>query len=557
MTSWRSRKNPASCNRQEPKETVLVQRTRRPPLQASLSFEGNYHINYYYPSLATARAEERLLREASGCDSNGVSGEPSDVSTGPYVSGEPEASGADEAGNPRAAEQTAACAAGTEICQDAKCVCVTSTPPIKLSDNSMESICPGREIPKKRENSFQSSTSDDTDITVFSEDYTEMAEPGDVTTPPDCVFGLDGPHLLGLEGDGSSRTKGKDDEDADSSFTDDCSVSTLDLGKEDVVDNDADLVNSGHGVVVGTPHPHHRPDVRLLLGHPVPVDDDDDDDDSDLLSSPDFLAPEVEVEDMNDIGIRDAAGARSGGSDQRGFYEDDEEFQFLGTEPVRRSTSLKTYKTPPGTPKKKAVRFADALGLDLESVRHVLNMEDPPLVPRSAMRDLNLDSDSLGDITGSRGGSSQRSEGVRYLSACFPQPVNDPNFLRRVRDCKAVLENCLVDDKAMTVSGTVRVANIAYHKQVKIRYTFNNWLTCDDILACYVQNSFDGSTDRFSFTLSVPPYFDVGSRLAFAVMYDAGGQTFWDNNHSRNYVVECYNKSCHAAHSDNSWMSFL
>ncbi len=73
-----------------------------------------------------------------------------------------------------------------------------------------------------------------------------------------------------------------------------------------------------------------------------------------------------------------------------GSFED-REFDFLKAEPIKRSTSLKTYKTPPGTPhRKKGVRFADALGLDLESVRHILNIEAPPKIPATALKDLKV-----------------------------------------------------------------------------------------------------------------------------------------------------------------------
>ena len=73
------------------------------------------------------------------------------------------------------------------------------------------------------------------------------------------------------------------------------------------------------------------------------------------------------------------------------LFDTSQEFDFLQETPVKRSTSLKTYKTPPGTPhRKKEVRFADALGLDLEDVRHVMNADDPPKIPDSAMKDLRV-----------------------------------------------------------------------------------------------------------------------------------------------------------------------
>ena len=229
-----------------------------------------------------------------------------------------------------------------------------------------------------------------------------------------------------------------------------------------------------------------------------------------------------------------------------GFYED-REFEFLRTKPLRKSTSLKTYKTPPGTPsRKKVVRFADALGLDLESVRHILNLDTPPLIPPSATQDLKV---GLED--------ERKTQGNRYLSACFSQPGVAPDFLMQVKEKKVMLENCLVDDQILTVTGTIRVANICFHKSVLLRCTVNNWLTHDDVHACYVLNSNDGITDRFSFTLSVPQYFGVGNRLEFCILYAIEGAEFWDNNYGANYIIECYARSFPTVDSDHAWMHFL
>lgn len=236
------------------------------------------------------------------------------------------------------------------------------------------------------------------------------------------------------------------------------------------------------------------------------------------------------------------------GQSQGPFFED-REFDFLKSEPVKRSTSLKTYKTPPGTPRrKKMVRFADALGLDLESVRHILCQESPPDIPTSALRDLRVSEPEPSFIA---------TEGTKYLTACFSQPGSDASFPARVQGEKVSLENCVINDQDMTATGTVRVSNISYHKSVRIRYTVNNWLTSEDITANYVVNSNDGPTDRFSFTINVPKYFNVGSRLEFAVLYSAGGQNYWDNNRGCNYVIECYAKALPSHSQDNTWLHFL
>ena len=205
------------------------------------------------------------------------------------------------------------------------------------------------------------------------------------------------------------------------------------------------------------------------------------------------------------------------------------DFEFLVNEPVRRSRSLKTNITPPGTPsRKKAVRFADALGLDLESVKTIMNMDNPPKIPASATRDLVVKTTDF----------LLPAPVQCHMKACFLQPGCQPNFLTRVQEGKVCLENCMVDK--MTISGTVRVANISFHKRVVIRYTFNNWITHSEINLSYVQNSNDGSTDRFSFVFSAPPYFNAGCKVVFCIAYHCEHGCFWDNNYHKNYTLEGY-----------------
>jgi protein phosphatase 1 regulatory subunit 3A/B/C/D/E len=200
--------------------------------------------------------------------------------------------------------------------------------------------------------------------------------------------------------------------------------------------------------------------------------------------------------------------------------------------PVRRSTSLKSYKTPPDTPRhKKTVRFADALGLDLESVCHIVDKENPPIIPPSAMKYLK---NAILPVE-----STQFVIGTRYLATYFPQPSSLPDYMSRVHDNKVVLENCVVDDREMTVTGTVRVVNLAFHKRVAVRYTFNEWLTINEVAASYVHKSSDGPTDKFSFTIHVPSWVVTGNRVQFAVLYSVSGQSFWDNNYGCNYIIEC------------------
>ncbi len=156
---------------------------------------------------------------------------------------------------------------------------------------------------------------------------------------------------------------------------------------------------------------------------------------------------------------------------------------------LRRSSSLKTGKTPPGTPgRKKIVRFADVMGLDLTEIRSFL--DEIPNVPKSAYSDLDATvvsngADELGftsvvnpgEAIGTVGSASSFSAILPNVLAAHPpsfvllplfqQPGSVFNFLDRVRDHHVVLERAVERD--MAIDGIVRVHNIAYHKSVFIR----------------------------------------------------------------------------------------
>lgn len=221
----------------------------------------------------------------------------------------------------------------------------------------------------------------------------------------------------------------------------------------------------------------------------------------------------------------------------------DDEFNFKRSE-LRKTTSLKSGKTPPGTPhRKKMVRFADAMGLDLESVRHILNKDVPPKIPASAMADL-------------REGLAIDRPGVgsKYLTACFQQPGAAPDFHKRVTEQKVCLENAIITD--LTITGFIRVANVGFQKEVQVRFSTDNWGSFHDIGAAYVLNSCDSRTDRFSFSLVAPANFDVGQKVQFAIFYKVNDEVYWDSNSGENYVFECFAKTI-PTENENAWLHFL
>lgn len=234
---------------------------------------------------------------------------------------------------------------------------------------------------------------------------------------------------------------------------------------------------------------------------------------------------------------------------------------------VRRCSSLKTGKTPPGTPhRKKIVRFADKLGLDLADVRTFL--DEIPKIPNSAYSDLIYDdifrpqqdngsadngsADNVAPTTSNhpwcnrfqddgrrRSMSAIPRKHDRMLVPLFQQPGGVANFLDIVRERRVCLENVLVQDPVtLAIQGSVRVINLDFHKSVHIRYTLNSWRNFSDLQATYVSNSCDGFSDKFTFILYCHTLL-VGQRLEFAVRFQCKGAQYWDNNGGANYCFQC------------------
>ncbi|XP_063828239.1 glycogen-binding subunit 76A isoform X1 [Ostrinia nubilalis] len=197
---------------------------------------------------------------------------------------------------------------------------------------------------------------------------------------------------------------------------------------------------------------------------------------------------------------------------------------------VRRCSSLKTGKTPPGTPgRKKIVRFADVLGLDLADVKTF--MDEIPVIPKSAYDDL-----TGCDVQSSPPVRTPPRLGALTLVPLFQLPRDVTEKLENTNVCLESARVC--DGVHVTVCGSVRVRNLDFHKTVHIRYTMNRWKTYTDLQATYVQGSCDGYSDRFQFVLYAPSI-SSGQRLELAVRFQCKGQQIWDNNSGANYCFDC------------------
>ena len=209
--------------------------------------------------------------------------------------------------------------------------------------------------------------------------------------------------------------------------------------------------------------------------------------------------------------------------------------------------------------KAKSVRFADTQGLPLVAVVHQLTMKDssytdniivpyededilsrcPLILSGPRVTDKCAASDDLsGDNNANKKDEAPRTFALKQDSLSystrpayqrsFTLPSLEPDFLDRVKRDNVVLES--VREEPRSLHGIVRVSNIAYEKEVVIRWTHDHWKTSHD--TCSVFCSSDGSTDRFAFEVPIN-----GNGVSFAIRFRARGIEYWDNNYGGNYTV--------------------
>lgn len=76
------------------------------------------------------------------------------------------------------------------------------------------------------------------------------------------------------------------------------------------------------------------------------------------------------------------------------------------------------------------------------------------------------------------------------------------------------------------VTGTIRVLNLAFAKQVTVHYSTDGWRTSHDVDARYLREQL------WDFELS-----PLSGAVEFAVRYRVAGREYWDNNHGANYRI--------------------
>ncbi|TFK09170.1 Protein phosphatase 1 regulatory subunit 3G [Platysternon megacephalum] len=187
---------------------------------------------------------------------------------------------------------------------------------------------------------------------------------------------------------------------------------------------------------------------------------------------------------------------------------------------------------------KKRVQFADALGLNLASVKHFSAAEEPQVPAAVLSRLQRLPREEFSAALGLRCGA--RPPPPLQLVPDF-QPAGEVAAAERLQLERVCLERLGRPAAALDVRGTVRVLSCPGPKEVTVRYTFNEWRSFLDAAAHPLTGpeGSDPPTERFHFSLCTPPGLLEGSAVHFAVCYRSQQGEYWDNNGGSNYTLRC------------------
>ncbi|XP_066479216.1 protein phosphatase 1 regulatory subunit 3D [Tiliqua scincoides] len=225
----------------------------------------------------------------------------------------------------------------------------------------------------------------------------------------------------------------------------------------------------------------------------------------------------------------------------------------LPSSPERRRTAVAQCRVPGCSTRRNRVRFADALGLELAEVK-VFQAGEDPSIPLHVLSRLSINS----DLCCSR---LDLEFTMQCLVPDFQQPADCEDFPNRLQQQRVCLERVTRSD--LGLNGTIRVINVAFEKQVAVRYSFNRWRSQHEISAQWHSSvlSKDGKdqVDIFTFFLPVPPFLlQLSSVVEFAVRYQVNGQEYWDNNQGKNYCLTCRSHPLKMPREcEESWIHFI
>ena len=170
------------------------------------------------------------------------------------------------------------------------------------------------------------------------------------------------------------------------------------------------------------------------------------------------------------------------------------------------------------------VQFADIVGGALTSVKMI--------TPANSEEDVSCVSSHQHPLNG----KFEKTEEKEKRTCRLLRPLSASRNMDTRNVCleELILSWCMI-------TGNIKVKNLAFAKEVTVRYTTDKWQTFQEVWADYIPGSSDGETDKFQFRVTVPSDFKVaGIHIEFAIRYRVAGMEFWDNNLEENYRIELW-----------------
>lgn len=197
--------------------------------------------------------------------------------------------------------------------------------------------------------------------------------------------------------------------------------------------------------------------------------------------------------------------------------------------PALRAPICRRPSSAPGTPTySKAVHFND----NIEQVRHFLQLDRPMAVSAGSSPVETYDSETDYPFDAQK----PRVE-WEIRTSNFPKDPASRRYLP-IR-----VERISLSSDKKHLLGVAAVANIAFHKLVVARFTFDYWKTTSEVVAEYTQKyqvdrRKDGY-DRFEFSIKLSDQTHLETKtLLLCVRYNVDGKEFWDNNSKHNFQVD-------------------
>lgn len=185
----------------------------------------------------------------------------------------------------------------------------------------------------------------------------------------------------------------------------------------------------------------------------------------------------------------------------------------------RQVPDLKNASASSEKPRSKSVHFADTKGLALTSIAFFAKDNHSPTGSRKKMFTYLKD-------------NKHRDAGLPAKLLNFKSSLS----YEEVSVCLGWQNVCLekIVCNSFGIYGRIQVRNLAFEKEVCVRYTFDAWQTFRDHNANHIPGSSSAKTDTFFFHLR-PPQTTAARKMEFAICYKVCDDEFWDNNYGDNY----------------------